>query len=79
MLPGEVTVTPPKEVTPLMLSELSVGENGGTGMMVDIYDGDGKGWFISTWNARTVFYHGASWTREAKCKLSGPLDECHKQ
>jgi hypothetical protein len=30
-LPGEVTVTPPKEVTALIESELSVGENGGMG------------------------------------------------
>jgi hypothetical protein len=41
-LPGEVTVTPPKEVTALIESELSVGENGGMGT-ADIYDSDGKG------------------------------------
>ena len=38
-LPGEVTVTSPKEVG-VVGSELSVGENGGT---VDIYNTNGKG------------------------------------
>jgi hypothetical protein len=59
MLPGEVTVTPPKEVMALILSELSVGENGGMGVVVDIYDTMGKGG-LSRDGTRTVFYQGAA-------------------
>ena len=31
------------------------------------------------WKARVVFYHGGYITRETKCKLSGPRDECYKE
>ena len=36
-------MAPPIEVVALNESEMSVGENGGMGMVVDIYDSDGKG------------------------------------
>jgi hypothetical protein len=36
-------------------------------------------WWAWGWKARVVFYHGGYMTRETKCKLSGPLDECSKE
>jgi hypothetical protein len=70
ILPGEVTS--PKEVE----SDLVRGEDG---RKVDIYDYQWERWWVWGWKARFVFYRGGYMTRETKCKLSGPLDECCKE
>jgi hypothetical protein len=62
----------PKEVE----SDLTEGENGGT---VAIYDANGKGGGFGDQRHASSFIMGGYITRETKCKLSGPLDECYKE
>ena len=73
-LPGEVTEMSPKEV----VSDWSVSESGGT-EVVDIYNANGKGSGFGGGRHAFAFYHGGYMSRETKCKLSGPLDECYNK
>lgn len=65
-------MTSPREVVSDMLE-------GESGEAEDIYNTNGKGGGFGDGRHAWSFIMVGNMTRETKCKLSGPLDECYKK